>query len=63
MSLSITNYDSPIGPIEIHATDTAVTRVEFAGEQRGENAKRREETDNQLSLLILDAARRASAAG
>ena len=33
MSLSITKYDSPIGPIEIHATDTAVSRVEYAGEQ------------------------------
>ena len=33
MSLSITNYESPIGSIEIHATDTAVSRVEFAGEQ------------------------------
>ncbi|MDE0078502.1 MAG: methylated-DNA--[protein]-cysteine S-methyltransferase [Caldilineaceae bacterium] len=30
------NYDSPIGSIEIHATDTAVSRVEFAGEQGGE---------------------------
>ena len=33
MSLSITNYDSPIGSIAIHATNTAVSRVEFAGEQ------------------------------
>ena len=37
MSLSITNYESPIGSIEIHATDTAVSRVEFAGEQSGES--------------------------
>ena len=36
MSLLVMNYDSPIGPIEIHATDTAVSRVEFAGEQAGE---------------------------
>ena len=33
MSFAVTNYDSPIGPIEIHATDTAVSKVEFAGEQ------------------------------
>ena len=33
MSLSITTYDTPIGPIEIHATDTAVSRVEYTGEQ------------------------------
>ena len=37
MSLSSTNYDSPIGPIAIHATDTAVSRVEFAGEQKEES--------------------------
>ncbi len=36
MSLSVMNYASPIGPIEIHATDTAVGRVEFAGQQVGE---------------------------
>ena len=36
MSFAVTNYDSPIGPIEIHATDTAVSKVEFAGEQAGE---------------------------
>ena len=36
MSILVMNYDSPIGPIEIHATDTAVSRVEFAGEQAGE---------------------------
>ena len=36
MSLSVMNYESPIGPIEIHATDTAVGRVDFAGEQAGE---------------------------
>ena len=36
MSLLVMNYDSPIGSIEIHATDTAVSRVEFAGEQGGE---------------------------
>ena len=37
MSLSITTYDTPIGPIAIHATDTAVSKVEFAGEQSGES--------------------------
>ena len=41
MSLSITNYDSPIGPIAIHATDTAVSRVEFAGEQKEESEEER----------------------
>ena len=33
MSFAVTNYDSPIGSIEIHATDTAVSRVEYTGEQ------------------------------
>ena len=37
MSFAVTNYDSPIGPIEIHATGTAVSKVEFAGEQSGES--------------------------
>ena len=41
MSLSITTYDTPIGPIAIHATDTAVSRVEFAGEQSGESEEER----------------------
>ncbi|MDE0200113.1 MAG: methylated-DNA--[protein]-cysteine S-methyltransferase [Caldilineaceae bacterium] len=36
MSLTVLNYDSPIGPIEIHATDTAVSRVEYIEEQAGE---------------------------
>ena len=36
MSILVMNYDSPIGSIEIHATVTAVSRVEFAGEQAGE---------------------------
>ena len=62
MSLSITKYDSPIGPIEIHATDTAVSRVEFAGEQSGANEEESGER-RQVPLLILAAARRASATG
>ena len=33
MSLAVTNYESPIGSIEIHATDAAISKVEFAGEQ------------------------------
>ena len=41
MSLTSTNYDSPIGPIEIHATDTAVSKVEFAGEQSGASEEER----------------------
>ena len=36
MSLAVTNYESPIGSIEIHATDAAISKVEFAGEQTGE---------------------------
>ena len=43
MSLSVMNYDSFIGPIEIHATDTAVSRVEFAGEQMGESEEEKGE--------------------
>ena len=50
MSLSITNYDSPIGPIEIHATDTAVSRVEFAGEQSGESEEERSRSCSASSL-------------
>ena len=53
MSLSITNYDSPIGPIEIHATDTAVSRVEFAGERRGENEEETGERINSHSSSSL----------
>ena len=37
MSFAVISYNSPIGPIEIQATDTAVSRVEFAGEQSGAN--------------------------
>ena len=37
MSLSVMNYDSPIGSIEIYATDIAVSRVEYIGEQMGES--------------------------
>ena len=43
MSLSVMNYDSSIGPIEIHATGTAVSRVEFAGEQMGESEEEKGE--------------------
>ena len=50
MSLSITNYESPIGPIEIHATDTAVSRVEFAGEQSGESEEERSRSRSASSL-------------
>ena len=53
MSLSSTNYDSPIGPIEIHATDTAVSRVEFAGEQSGENEEERGERSRSRSSSSL----------
>ena len=40
MSLATARYDSPIGPIEIHATDTAVSGVEFAGELPADAASR-----------------------
>ena len=40
MSQSITHYDSPIGAIEIHATDTAVSRLEFVGELPTDSAIR-----------------------
>ena len=53
MSLSITNYDSPIGPIEIHATDTAVSRVEFAGEQSGTSAEERGQRSRSRSSSSL----------
>ena len=33
MSFAVISYNSPIGPIEIQATETAVSRVEFSGEQ------------------------------
>ncbi len=41
MSLTVTNYESPIGSIEIHATDAAISKVEFAGEQVGEGEEAR----------------------
>jgi len=41
MSLTVMNYDSPIGAIEIYAKDTAVSRVEFAGEQIEESEEER----------------------
>ncbi len=50
MSLSITNYESPIGPIAIHATDTAVSRVEFAGEQSEESEEERSRSRSSSSL-------------
>ena len=53
MSLSITNYDSPIGPIEIHATDTAVSRVEFAPEQSGESEEERGQRSRSRSSSSL----------
>ncbi len=53
MSLSITRYETPIGPIEIHATDTAVSRVEYAGEQAGEGVEERGERSGSRSLASL----------
>jgi len=41
MSLTVMNYDSPIGLIGVHAKDTAVSRVEFAGEQIEESEEER----------------------
>ena len=53
MSLSITHYESLIGPIAIHATDTAVSRVEFAGEQSGANEEESGQTINSRSSSSL----------
>ncbi|MXY93143.1 MAG: methylated-DNA--[protein]-cysteine S-methyltransferase [Caldilineaceae bacterium SB0670_bin_27] len=43
MSLVVTSYDSPIGSIEIYATDTAVGSVKFVGEQIGESEEEKGE--------------------
>ena len=53
MSFAVTKYDSPIGPIEIHATDTAVRRVEFAGEQSGESEEQSGENSSSRSSSSL----------
>ena len=49
MSFAVISYNSPIGPIEIHATDTAVSRVEFAGEQSGESEEQSGEKSSSHS--------------
>ena len=49
MSFAVTNYESPIGPIAIQATDTAVSRVEFAGEQSGESEEQSGEKSTSSS--------------
>ena len=53
MSFAVTNYDSPIGPIEIHATDTAVSKVEFAGEQVEANEEERGDRSSSRSSSSL----------
>ena len=53
MSFAVISYNSPIGPIEIQATDTAVSRVEFAGEQSGENEEERGERSRSRSSSSL----------
>ena len=61
MSLSITHYDSPIGPIEIRATDTAVSRLEFIGELPADCAIRHpllEEAQRQLDAYFSGALHR-----
>ena len=55
MSLSVMNHASPIGPIEIHATDTAVSRVEYVEEQVGERVEERGERSGSRSLSSLQA--------
>ncbi|MYC93536.1 MAG: methylated-DNA--[protein]-cysteine S-methyltransferase [Caldilineaceae bacterium SB0661_bin_32] len=39
--MSVMHYDSPIGPIEINATDKSVSSVEYIGEQGGETEEER----------------------
>ena len=73
MSQSITHYDSPIGAIEIHVTDTAVSRLEFVGELPTDSAIRntpyaaskpsgahplREEVQRQLAAYFAGALHR-----
>ena len=53
MSLTIGRYESPIGPVAIGVTETAVYRVAFAGEERGER-----EEGSPSSSLMPAAARR-----
>ena len=55
MSLSVMHYDSPIGPIEIHGTDTAVSRIEYAGEGVGESEEERGERGGSRSPSSLQA--------
>lgn len=55
MSLSEMNYNSPIGPIEIYATDTAVSRVEYVGEQAGEGEEESGEESRYLALSSQEA--------
>ncbi len=55
MSFLVTNYDSPIGFLEIHATDTAVGRVEFAGEQTGESEAEKNEQSRARDASSLHA--------
>ena len=55
MSILVMNYDSPIGSIEIHATDTAVSRVEFAGEQGGEGEEVSEVRGRSAALSSQEA--------
>ncbi|MCY3707652.1 MAG: methylated-DNA--[protein]-cysteine S-methyltransferase [Caldilineaceae bacterium] len=49
------NYNSPIGPIEIYATDTAVSRVEYVGEQAGEGEEESGEESRYLALSSQEA--------
>ncbi|MXZ19535.1 MAG: methylated-DNA--[protein]-cysteine S-methyltransferase [Caldilineaceae bacterium SB0665_bin_25] len=55
MSLSVMNYDSPIGPIEVHGTDKAVSGVEFAGEQAEEGEEASGEGGRPSGLSSLQA--------
>ncbi len=55
MSLAVMHYDSPIGPIEIHGTDTAVSRIEYIGEQGRESEEDRGERGGSRSSSSLQA--------
>ena len=55
MSLSIARYETPMGPIEIHATETAVSRVEYVEEQIGESEEERGQRSGSRSPSSLQA--------
>ena len=63
MSLSITRYRSPIGAIEIRATDAAVTAVEYVEDRLADSTIGHEQRAVSLAALpLLEEARRQLAA-